>query len=70
MSKNKIELTPQIDVDADFVAMTKNIKMKIFQRLMELKLISQQNGFIYENRILNRLFVFILKHQHNRKPTN
>jgi hypothetical protein len=34
MSKNKIELTPQIDVDAILAAMTENIKMKIFQRLM------------------------------------
>jgi phosphomannomutase len=35
MGKNKIELTPQIDVDAILVAMTRKYKMKISQQLME-----------------------------------
>ncbi len=61
ISKNKIQLTPQVDVDNILKKSRRNTKIMRLIPLMVLKYILKRNGYIYAKAIQNPLLEFTLK---------
>lgn len=68
--QNKIELTPQIDVDAILVAMTEKYKNENISTVDGVKLTSQKTGFTLENQTQSQLFEFTRKQNRKKKLIN